>query len=556
MRTSPVVACLVLLACQGRIESPSGDPNNPPVVGVPVDPVADACKQRALPVQPLRRLSDQQYLNSLAELFGPTLAPGLVSGSVYPTTVIRRGFVNDAEANTVNTTQSNAIEDEGERIATAILAGPDPYLRALLPGCTLGATITDAQVDACVDGFITRFGTAAYRRPITASEAAIARTVYDAIRPTQGAVRAWASVVQFFVQSPGLLYRVERGAGPAAVAGHVKLTDHEMASRLSYLFLNGAPDAELTAAANAGTLSTAAEVATQARRLMAGPKFLGVVSGFHRDWLHLYEAAAKDPVLFPRYTAAVQASLAREPEELLRYVLEEGDGSLKQLLGSPSLPVDPTLATFYGLTPGTAPGWVPMEIPHRRGLLTRASVMAALAKPNETSPIHRGNFFRNSVLCERELVLPANVDTSTPLKDTSMAATARERLAPLSVNADCAGCHRMINPPGLALENFNAAGEYRATENAATIDASGTFSLGTYDGPAQFIALIADSEQVQGCYALHWYRASLGRFEVKEDACSVATLKDLVVKSKGDLKELMVSLTQTDAFLYRREVTP
>ena len=139
-----------------------------------------------------------------------------------------------------------------------------------------------------------------------------------------------------------------------------------------------------------------------------------------------------------------------------------------------------------------------------------------------------------------------------------MAATAKERLSPLSVRNDCAGCHRLINPPGLALENFNAAGEYRATENGATIDASGSFSLGDYSGPAQFVELIAGSEQTQRCYARHWFRASLGRYEVKEDACSVATLEDLVVKSKGDLKELMVSLTQTDAFLYRRpvEATP
>lgn len=550
---------LALAGCQGIIELPANPrPMTPVEPVVPVDPVAKACEQRTLPTQPLRRLSAEQYQNTLAELFGPVGAP-LLTGSLFPATVITRGFANDADANTVNTNQSNAIEDNAEKIAAAILAGPDPFLRALLP-CTLGTPVTDAQIDGCVDAFITRFGAAAYRRPISAAEAQVARGLYDGLRASQGAVKSWASVVQFFVQSPGLLYRVERGAGASADSPLLhRLTNYEMASRLSYLFLNSAPDAPLLTAAAAGQLATRAEIAAQARRLMGSPRFLGVLAAFHRDWLHLYEAAAgKDAALFPAYTPAVVASLQREPEELLRYVLEQGDGSLAALLGSPSLPVNPTLASFYGLTPGSGSAWAPVAIPNRKGLLTRASVLAALARPNQTSPIHRGNFFRSSVLCEPELVLPANVDTSTPLKDASMALTARERLAPLTTRSDCAGCHRQINPIGLALENFDAAGQFRSTENGAVIDASGAVDLGaglkTYLGPDQLVELLAGSPRVQGCYALHWFRAALGRLEVSEDKCSVATLKDLVVKSKGDLRELMVSLTLTDAFLYRRPV--
>jgi len=557
-----LLAVLVLVGCQGKIDVPPGkpvvDPPVDPPIDVPVDPVTKACEQRVLPTQPLRRLSTQQYQNSLTALFGPTLSPALVNGSVFPTTVISKGFVNDADANTVNTAQSNAIEDNAERIATTILAAPEPYLRGLLP-CMLATPIPDSQIDGCVDAFITKFGSAAYRRPVTTDEAAIAKGLYTGLRATQGATKAWATVVQFFVQSPAMLYRVERGAGPSSITGTSALTGYEMASRLSYLFLNSSPDEELLAKAAAGELSTAAQVTAQARRLMAGPKFVEVMSAFHRDWLHLYEAAAgKDATLFPGYTPAVEASLLREPEELLKYVLNEGDGSLKALLGSPSLPVDPVLAGFYGLPAGAGTGWTAREIPNRRGLLTRASVMAALAKPNQTSPIHRGNFFRNSVLCEHELVLPANVDTSGPLKDTSMAKTARERLAPLTTRSDCAGCHRQINPIGLALENFDAAGQFRATENDSTIDPSGSIDLGQglkpYLGADALIELLADSQKAQGCYALHWFRASMGRFEAAEDACSVATLKDLVVKSKGDLRELMVSLTTTDAFLYRRSL--
>ena len=562
LRLRVVALAVLALGCSARIELPVANGPIDPFVNQnapPDDPVALACQQRAVPVQPLRRLSRDQYLNTLTELFGPTLGAQLNAGSTFPATVITAGFANDAEANIVNTQQSNDIEDNAERLAGVILAAPDGYLRGLMP-CTLPATITDASVDGCIDQFIATFGANAYRRPITAEETAIVRGLYDAVRSTQSATNAWASVVQFFVQSPALLYRVERGAAPSETHPDLlTLTDHEMATRLSYLFLDGMPDATLRAAAAAGELRTKEQVEAQARRLLQSPAFLTVLTAFHRDWLHLYEAAAgKDPNLFPFYTPAVQASLAREPEEILRYVLTSQNGSISALLGSDTLPADPVLGGYYGF-PGGA-GWRPITTPNRRGLLTRASVMGALAKPTQTSPIHRGNFFRTSVLCEPTLNLPPNVDTTSPLAAAAGSATARERLAPLVQRADCSACHAKINPIGLSLENFDAAGQWRETENGAAIDASGSVDFGrgaeSYAGPAELIGKLAASDKVLDCYSTQWFRAGLGRFEAAEDQCSVVTLKDLVKKSGGDLRELLVSLTQTDAFLYRRPVSP
>jgi hypothetical protein len=523
-----------------------------------------ACAQRTLPTQPLRRLSDEQYRNVITDLFGATLAPPLLAGSVFPPTVIKVGFAGDANANVVNTAESNAIEDNAEHIAATILASPDKYLRALLP-CPLPATTTDAQVDACVGDFIAKFGQRAYRRPLTTSESALAKRVYDLVRPTQGAVAAWVSVVQYFVQAPALLYRVERGAGASPdVPSLIKLTGYEMATRLSFLFLNSAPDTVLLDAGAAGALSSSTQVSAQARRLMQDPRFIDAMGAFHRDWLHIFELAqmTKDTTAFPDFTPAVEAGLLEENTQLGRSVFSDPAASIRSLLLAAEVPVNATLATYYGVSaPGaTDMAWVTAAVPHRSGLLTSGAVMAALSKVNRSNPIHRGAFIRTAVLCDQLPGLPANVDTAGPLQDTAGLPTARQRLAPLTTRADCKGCHLQINPSGFALENYDGAGKWRDQEGGAAIDASGSLDVGngpvSFTTPADFLSLLAGSDKVRDCYGLQWLRAALGRLEAPEDACSIATLKSAVVKSHGDLRELLVALTQTDAFLYRRTVEP
>jgi hypothetical protein len=567
------VAPWLLASCQGHINAPPGTEDvlvgSASADGVTsttpaslAQAVKTACATRILPTQPLLRVSDEQYRNVIVDLFGASLASPLVTGSLFPPTVIKSGFVGDADANVVNSDQSDSISANAERIATTILATPDPYLRALLP-CTLPATYADKDIDACADQFIATFGQRAYRRPLTTNETALARRVYDQVRPTQSATAAWASVVQFFVQAPALLYRVERGAGAVPGApGLIKLTGPEMATRLSFLFLGSGPDATLQQAATAGQLSTPAQVAAQARRLLQDPRFVGVMGAFHRDWLHLYELAAmtKDPTVYPDYTPTVEASQLDENTELGRTALGNATATIKDLLLADEVPVDATLATFYGASAAgaTMTAWVPAPVPHRSGLLTSGSVMAALSKVNRSNLIHRGAIIRTAVMCDYLPGLPANIDTATPLEDTASLPTARQRYAPLTTNPQCMPCHLQMNPIGFGFENYDGIGKWRDQENGTTIDASGSLDVGTgpqsFSGPADLVALLAGSDKVRDCYSLQWLRSALGRLEAPEDACSLATLNSLVVSTNGDLREMLVALTQTDAFLYRQPV--
>lgn len=522
------------------------------------------CEDRLLPGQPLRRLSSAQYANTIRDLFGEQLARPLLQDTVFPATRIDRGFVNDAEANVVNTAESNAIEDNAERVAGVILADPDAYVTGLLP-CELSSGYADADVDGCMDDFIAEFGTRAYRRPLTEGETQILRGLYDQLREDNTAVESLSSVVQLLVQAPALLYRVERGADEA-LPGLVRLGDYEMASRLSYFFLDSMPDDALFAEAAGGRLSTPAEVEQQARRLMESSHFASVLDNHHRDWLHLHELdrMTKDPQLHPDFNDEVRAALMQEASRFVRHVIEEGDGSVRSLLSSSTVPLNSVLADYYGVSAQGADidSWVPTEVESRRGLFTLASFQGSQAGVDRTDPIHRGLFYQEEVLCNDLPPFPGNVDTQSVLRDTSMLPTARQRLSPLMDNAPCNGCHTLFNPTGLAFENFDAAGQWRDQEGGTEIDSSGTVELDgeqhAFDGPLEMAALVADSAQARDCYSLQWFRDALGRHEFAEDACSIALVEQVAADTDGSIEALLIAITQTDAFLYRAvtEVEP
>jgi hypothetical protein len=185
--------------------------------------------------------------------------------------------------------------------------------------------------------------------------------------------------------------------------------------------------------------------------------------------------------------------------------------------------------------------------------------MATLAKTDRTNPIHRGAFVRRQIFCQTLPALPGNIDIMAPLKDTSRLPTARERLSPLLEDAQCKGCHTVFNPIGLAFESYDAIGRYRTEENGATIDTSGEIGLSSgnhsFQTPTELVDLLAQDDTISQCYARQWFRATMGRFEVAADACSLATLDKAVVDSGGNIREILLTLAQTDGFLYKSEVT-
>lgn len=507
----------------------------------------------AVAEQPLRRLSSEQYHNVVRALVPEPVGGTLVGMSRFPATQYA-GFVNDAAANVVSSGEAERIADNAAVMAGYLLDNARTALPAVMPCASAG--YSDADIDGCIGPFIESFGRRAYRRPLTAAEVALVRRVYDEIRGPQGAEAAWASVMQYFLQAPALLYRVERGAGPVpGRTGVVRLSSWEMASRLSFFFLNSLPDDELMRAAEADELVTPAQIEAQARRLVASPAVYAAIDVFHRDWLGTGNLALElrdDPAF-----DAARAAMVAETGQLVRWVMEEGDGSFHTLLTTDTLPIAAELRDIYGLPPGAAGV---ATLPERRGLLTLASVNAVRATAARPHPIKRGLFLLERVLCSSVPAFPGNVDTVTPLEGTANLPTARQRLQPLMEREDCRSCHRIINPPGLAFEHFDAVGRHRLAENGAAIDGSGSMRIDGVDtafsGPADLIDKVAASTQARDCYAEQWFRFAAGRPETEADTCSLDEIKDVFAASGGDLREALVAITLTDAFRYRTAGEP
>ncbi|MGE0789027.1 MAG: DUF1592 domain-containing protein [Sandaracinaceae bacterium] len=534
----------VLAGCHGTLTEPGSGP------GGPFGPGAD-CTEPATPAaEPLRRISGEQYENVLRDLVPGALGDELVQRSTFPATVITRGFSTDAQANSVNTSESNAIEDNAELLANYVLDHADTAIPQLTSCVAPG--FDDAALDGCLDPFLDDFGARAYRRPLTDGERTILTGVYDSIRPDQGARAAFASVLQVLLQAPALLYRVERGqpgAGPA-----VALTSHEMASRLSFFLRSSMPDEALVEVAERGELATVEEVEAQAARMVEDDAVLASLRVFHRDWLRQYQIG-RTARAHPLFSPEVQAALEGEIDGFVDHVFGATDGTFATLMTTTRFPVSATLGPLYGVDGANGAA---LDVPHRHGILTLASVLGGFAEEDHTSAIRRGAFVREALLCGDALTLPGNVDVSAALESTAGLPTARDRLEPITSEAACAHCHRQINPLGLGLENYDQLGAWRDDENGVTIDASGTLAVNGLDGrfadPAALVELIASSEQAQACYATQMFRFAMGRLETDADACALAGLQQRFIDSGGDVRDLMVGIATSQPFMTRAPV--
>jgi hypothetical protein len=542
-----------LTACQGNIEgslagevAAAGSGALPPGGGLDTKTECQKLGTGLNPgPSPLRRLTREEYDNTIAELANDTTKPG----QDFPPEARALGFNNIADAQTVTTLLAEAYKTAAEGIAeraTKDAAG------------LLGCSETDG---ACVDGFIQRFGSRAYRRPLAADELQRLHAVYAWGQANTTAIDGVRMVIEVVLQSPDFLYRPELGAGEAA-PGVLHLSSYEMATRLSYLFRGSMPDQLLLDEAAADRLKTPEQVRTQAERLLAEPRARETFKSFHRQWLDLDQVAAldRDPALYAGYTDAIPGLLEQETEAFIDHVIFDDGGRLSTLLTAPYTFANDALAAFYGLSApgGDAFKLVATDPAQRKGLLTQGSLLALQSKPQQTSPVHRGKFVRESILCQFLPPPPANLVITPPELNPSL--TTRQRFAQHSADPSCSACHEQMDPLGLGFEHFDAVGRWRDTENGLPIDATGTLVRtdidGSFDGAAELADKLATSDQVADCMMKEWARFSFGRSETPEDACSLERTKAQFAAADHDIKQLVLALTQTDAFLYRKAVAP
>ncbi len=382
----------------------------------------------------------------------------------------------------------------------------------------------------CLRGFFARLGRLAWRRPLAADEVeALASSRWrggaELRDPWQGIVHGLSACFQ----APDFLFRVERGEPDPSQPDRQRYTSLEMASRLSFFLWNAPPDDALLSAGERGELATEAGVRAAAERLLADPRAERALTGFFAEYVHLdrLDALQKDPATFPRMSGTLGASMKAEIDALFRDVVFTRDADFGELLTSRRIFVNAELAALYGLPAPAAPEALSAyDLPAghpRGGLLATAGILALYAHNTVTSPTLRGKFIAASLLCVDIPPPPAGVVAQLPEGDGSPE-TMREKVTLHRADPTCNGCHQYMDPMGLALENFDAIGAYRTTDQGLPIDATGELLGETFVGAAGLGQALRASPDVSACLVRRMYRHATGHLETRGEEPAVRAL--------------------------------
>lgn len=415
----------------------------------------------------------------------------------------------------------------------------------------------NADPAGCAQTFVTTFGERAFRRPLTPAET----TKYTNIVKSQGSfVDGVRIALQVFLSSPYFLYRFEVGAPKGD--GTFALTSYEIASALSYSLWGTMPDEQLLTAAKSGKLENATGVAEEARRLLKDARAREIMGTFALQWLGVERVltADKSATLFPGYDGAERQGFAEETKRFVTHVMFDGTGKYPELLlGGYTFANDAT-ASVYGLPGGLGQTMTKVDQPAERkaGLLGHGSVLASYAHSDQSSPIRRGLFVRETLLCQEFGQPPANAGG---VPDIDPNATTRERFAQHTSDPACFSCHQYIDDVGFGFERFDAIGKYRDTESGKPIDAAGNMNdvngMGTntdalYATLPELAAIIADSRSAKTCFATQVHRFATGRSESVSDLCALRNFEKTFEANGWDMRELVVSVLASDGFRIRK----
>jgi hypothetical protein len=426
---------------------------------------------------------------------------------------------------------------------------------ATLPGWSPCVPPATGDASACEQQIIDQVGPRAFRHPLATDERAAMKALFDAgIKE-----KDFATGVEWFLtgvlQSPDFMYEIVKPAAGEVVGQVRPLAPYEYASRLSYFMWDSLPDDQLFAAAAADALSDPTRRQVQLQRMMQDPRFMRGVERFYSSWLNVgaFSEVARDA---PGFTGDVVTALATSLLMSATQLYSANAPNFSSLFSGESYYMNDVLRGFYGVAgSGTAFAPVALSGQGRHGIVTHPALMALLARPSESFPIGRGLFVLRSLLCMDVPPPPAGL-TIPELPPIQDGLSTRNRLEAHVSNPVCSSCHKVFDPPGLALESFDEVGRYRTIDHGTAVDTSATIALnsdldGTFAKGDDFLARMTNSASVRGCFTQQLLEFSLSRQAIDPaDACSVDALTTSFVPS-GDLKQLVVSVVGSDAFRLR-----
>jgi hypothetical protein len=353
-----------------------------------------------------------------------------------------------------------------------------------------------SEETACATRILSALARQAYRKPVDTATLGVLMDFYRRGRESQGSFeRGIESALQFILASPEFLFRIEpdpagsprqAGGGAAAARAVYRLDDLSLASRLSFFLWSSLPDEPLLRAASEGRLKDPAVLESQVRRLLADPRSETLIVNFAEQWLHLRNLKNSSPDLaaFPDFDDNLRQAMREETRLFFDSIMRE-DRSVMDLLDADYTFVNERLARHYGIRNvyGSRFRRVPVPDEARRGLLGQASILTVTSYPNRTSPVERGKWILTNLLGVPPQPPPPNVPPLEESAADGRVLPLRERLERHRRDPVCAGCHRLMDPIGFALENFDGVGGWRTAADGRAIDASGTlFNGAAIDG--------------------------------------------------------------------------
>ena len=492
----------------------------------------------------LRALTQEQYLNTLAYVFGPDVQ---VNANFPPAQRTDGLLALGTGRGGISSAQLELYQKAAVTVSQMVV---DEDRRTFLLTCT--PKDAKAADPACASQFFSHVGRLMHRRPLTQAELAeYVDEASDAANTLKDFYRGLAVSIEAMLISPDVLFVVEDSEADPKAKGMQRLDAYSLASRLSLFLWNAAPDDELLRAAEKGELHTPKGRAKQIDRMLASPRLERGMRAFFDDMFAFdaFAALSKDSQMYPVFTG-VTAADARE--ETLRVAVDHlitKNRDYRDLYTTRETFISPRLAAVYKL-PAT-PTWSRYTFPEgspRAGIVTHISFLATHAHPVRSSPTMRGKALRELLLCQPVPPPPANVDFSALENPKATLRTARDRVNAHLENPVCAGCHRITDPMGLALEHFDGIGAFRETERGQQIDASGTLDGKPFTDAVGLSQALRDHPALPSCLVKRTFSYGTGSPTTNADRALLAYFTTQFGNDGYKLPELLRTITMSDAF--------
>ena len=440
----------------------------------------------------IRRLTKPEFANTLHDLYGVDRS---IADSL-PEEVVGEGFLNS-----ISPLQSELFLDIANQVAEEVVA-PEGQASTAVQERLFGAPPTKGSDLRKEARKVARsLGRDAYRRPLSDAELDVLVDVYDLARDNElNHSSALGLMLKAVLVSPQFLFITPAGE-PESKEKIVLLDDHQLASRLSYLLWSAPPDAELAALADEGKLHKADVLKTQVKRLLQDARSRALFDGFGAQWLRVNELDGQvfDPKTFPQMTPALRAAMMEEARLFFESIVRENQ-SVARFVDSDYTFLNEPLAKVYGLKQsvrGPKMRRVKLTNPNRGGILGMPATLAATSFPNRTSPVRRGVWVLEQVLGERVPPPPPDIAELEEQDHKEVKGlTLRQRTELHQSEATCRNCHKVLDPIGFGLENFDAIGRWREkNDEGLAIDSAGRLPNGkVFSSPAELKGLLAMKE--------------------------------------------------------------